>query len=94
MWQLLNILSFLALLNEGVDCYPNCGGQQGKCSWCGSEGFCCREGWHDTSNGCDGTFGGQRQHECVLKSGMMFTSVSIQRVNSIKLFCFVLSKYT
>ena len=56
------------LQNEGVDCWLKCGGQ-GLCSWCGTRGMCCtkKPGWLDYSNGCDGTFGGPTQHECVLQ---------------------------
>jgi hypothetical protein len=51
--------------NFGTDCWNQCGGQQGKCSFCGT-GMCCRKGWHDTGNGCDGSLGVQgRGHVCV-----------------------------
>ena len=45
-----------------------CGDKQGPCLWCGSDGMCCtkKSDWTDASNGCDGTFGGLTQHECVL----------------------------
>ena len=42
--------------NEGVDCWDSCNGQQGPCDWCGA-GVCCRYGWDDKSNGCDGSIG-------------------------------------
>ena len=29
--------------------------------------MCCRRGWRDKSNGCDGSFGGARGHVCVMK---------------------------
>jgi len=53
----------------GEDCWYECGKKQGPCAWCGSEGWCCtqKSGWTDTSNGCDGTFGGVSKHECALK---------------------------
>ena len=63
-------------MNAGKQCFYNCGGKQGqgKCSWCGSDGWCCRKNannphWLPTaqSNGCDGTFGGPNKHHCVLK---------------------------
>ena len=49
-----------------MDCWRACGGKQGPCTWCGVGGKCCtrKHGWTDTSNGCDGTFGGLTQHEC------------------------------
>ena len=55
-------------MNTGVYCLHRCGGQ-GICEWCGTEGICCRKGWGDTSNGCDGSFGGLTKHECVLNPG-------------------------
>ena len=61
-------------MNAGKTCWYSCGGKQGKCSWCGSDGWCCRKNgnspyWLPTaqSNGCDGTFGGEDKHRCVLK---------------------------
>ena len=62
------------LENAGLDCWPKCNHKQGACEWCGSMGFCCtkKKDWYDTSNGCDGTFGGKTKHECVLKPGKSF----------------------
>ena len=62
---------FSELINDGKDCWANCGNQQGPCNWCGSKGVCCRVDWSDTSNGCDGTIGGNNIHECVLKPGLL-----------------------
>ena len=66
--------SGLNLMNAGIQCWYSCGEKQGKCPWCGSDGWCCRKNannpyWLPTaqSNGCDGTFGGLNKHECVLK---------------------------
>ena len=56
------------LQNTGKDCWYECNSKQGLCSWCGTKGMCCKKGFLDTSNGCDGTFGGSARHECVLKS--------------------------
>lgn len=42
--------------NHGLDCWDQCGAAQGPCSFCGI-GYCCRYGWEDTSNGCDGSVG-------------------------------------
>jgi len=54
-----------AVLNEGIDCLGGCGGVQGPCTWCGT-GMCCRRGWSDKSNGCDGTLGVDGMgHVCV-----------------------------
>ena len=62
------------LQNAGLDCWRHCGSVQGRCEWCGTEGYCCttKINWNDTSNGCDGTFGGARKHECTLKPGKSF----------------------
>ena len=49
--------------HEDEDCWVGCGEQQGHCDWCGG-GLCCRLGWDDRSNGCDGTFGGAEGHVC------------------------------
>jgi len=54
------------LENEGENCWYKCDRRQGKCSWCGTKGYCCRKDWA-TGNGCDGTFGGDGRHECSLK---------------------------
>merc|ERR1712051_680775 len=53
------------LENGGQHCWAGCNSQQGKCAWCGTDGWCCKKGW--TGNGCDGTFGGSNHHLCVLK---------------------------
>ena len=55
--------------NEGKDCWEDCNEIQGKCSYCGSMGFCCRKNYYEHSNGCDGTFGGDEIHVCVLPPG-------------------------
>ena len=57
----------MQLENSGKNCWVKCENKQGKCDWCGKGGFCCRKGFHDTSHGCDGSFGGDSEHECVLK---------------------------
>ena len=54
------------LLNSGKNCWSNCNNQQGKCLWCGRDGWCCRKNWI-LSHGCDGTFGGETGHQCTLK---------------------------
>eukprot|EP01051_Picozoa_sp_SAG22_P000973 SAG22_NODE_33_length_27588_cov_104.174652_4_plen_1217_part_00 len=45
-----------SLMHEGEQCWDACGLQQGPCSWCGS-GLCCKLGWADHRNGCDGSVG-------------------------------------
>ena len=63
--EFLCLFLFLkAVLNAGKDCWRGCGRKQGACDWCGA-GVCCRKGWWDTRNGCDGSIGGNRRHECV-----------------------------
>lgn len=52
------------IANKGQNCYRPCHEVQGKCDWCGADGWCCRKGW--TGNGCDGTFGIENHHTCVL----------------------------
>ena len=56
------------LQNPGEDCWSHCNGEQGPCHWCGADGWCCKQGW-TVGNGCDGSFGGENMHECVLKPG-------------------------
>ena len=66
------------LANAGKDCYSRYDGpcfKQGRCKWCGKEGMCCFQNSKDESNGCDGTFGGKTQHECVLKPGNLFLTI-------------------
>jgi hypothetical protein len=53
----LTAQSLAGVENEGRDCWGGCGGQQGICSWCGPFGMCCKFGFADTSNGCDGNIG-------------------------------------
>jgi len=57
----------LEVKHENEDCWSGCKSKQGKCSWCGSDGMCCKIGFKDKSNGCDGSFGGIKRHECVPK---------------------------
>ena len=54
--------------NGGKNCLVGCNKEQGKCDWCGMDGWCCRKDW--VGNGCDGTFGGPSSHRCVLKPSM------------------------
>ena len=55
------------LENVNKDCWFQCNKQQGKCNWCGTDGWCCKAG--TIGNGCDGTFGGRKGHRCALKPG-------------------------
>merc|ERR1711998_81005 len=53
-----------ARMNEGQQCYHACH-QNGRCSFCGSEGYCCRNsGWFSQSGGCWNTFQNSFQHVC------------------------------
>merc|ERR1712025_670562 len=52
----------LGLQNAGKECWKNCDKTEGKCGWCGPNGYCCRRGW--TGNGCDGHIGGHNFHAC------------------------------
>jgi len=56
----------IGLENGGKDCWTGCKSKQGKCDYCGFDGYCCRKGW-TAGNGCDGSFGGENGHQCVLK---------------------------
>uniref|UniRef100_A0A7M5V0F7 Peptidase S1 domain-containing protein n=1 Tax=Clytia hemisphaerica TaxID=252671 RepID=A0A7M5V0F7_9CNID len=49
------------VLNHGKDCWDPCNGKGGECftGFCGKDGICCRQGWHDYKCGrsigaCDG----------------------------------------
>ena len=81
VWWCKFILS--DVLNEGKNCYSNCGNQQGPCSWCGREGLCCRIGSDYIGNGCDGKLGGQNRHECVLKTGWLLTFQMFIKMNDL-----------
>ena len=59
--------SDLKIQNVGQNCWIECKNTQGPCTWCGTNGFCCRKDWK--GNGCDGLFGGKSSHVCVLKPG-------------------------
>jgi len=52
----------IALKNENVECWGNCGRKGGPCSFCGG-GSCCRKGWKDA--GCILTKGCKSKHCCV-----------------------------
>ena len=52
----------IGVKNEGEKCWRKCNKKAGPCSWCGSDGMCCRQGW--TGNGCDGNVGGTNRLEC------------------------------
>ena len=57
--------------HQGRSCLSWCHGKEGKCEWCGPEGYCCQKGFKskDKNNvDCNGgTFGGDTRHECVPK---------------------------
>jgi len=52
-----------AFVNGGKQCWYTCHKKQGKCSWCGTTGYCCRKGWK--GNGCTGAMGVNGRHTCV-----------------------------
>ena len=62
------ILELGPLEHARENCWHPCNTTQGKCTWCGTEGWCCQIGI--IGNGCDGSFGGNNGHECALKQGM------------------------
>jgi len=53
------------LKNGDKDCWNGCNKKEGKCNWCGPDGWCCRKNW--VGNGCDGSVGGSSNHLCVLQ---------------------------
>ena len=53
--------------NLGQNCWYDCGATQGPCTWCGTEGMCCRQGF--IGNGCDGQMGEVIMHACVGNEG-------------------------
>ena len=65
----------IGVKNPGESCWDECHEKEGKCKWCGPEGYCCQKKFkfkfistnkHDVD--CDGgAFGGKKQHECVPK---------------------------
>ena len=61
------VLELDPLEHAGENCWNRCNAKQGKCRWCGTEGWCCQKG--SVGNGCDGTFGGENGHICTLKTG-------------------------
>jgi len=38
-----------------------------------------KDGWNDTSNGCDGSFGGTTGHVCVLNPSKLFSKKIVTR---------------
>ena len=54
-----------------------------------------KPGWTDTSNGCDGTFGGATSHECALPTpGNLFSSdVYINHTQKYKMTSCIVSNY-
>ena len=53
------------LQHANEDCLDKCNKLEGKCDWCGTDGWCCAK--NQIGSGCDGTFGGDPGHQCVLK---------------------------
>ena len=62
--------------NSGRECWSNCNKSNGKCSWCGSKGVCCRKGVRVVGTECDGEIGGDGHHRCVAESGMYVLAVA------------------
>lgn len=72
------------LQNTGKDCWYKCNSKQGPCSWCGTAGTCCKKGFNDKSNGCDGTFGGSRRHECVFNQDNSMLLKVYEQINGFR----------
>ena len=52
--------------NEGEGCWGNCGKWEGRCGYCGNNGYCCRKDW--LGCGCDGEMGVEgKGHVCAEK---------------------------
>ena len=58
-------------VNTGVGCLGKCGGKEGPCQWCGPTSMCCTQNpkISKNTNGCDGSFGGLKIHECIGNPG-------------------------
>lgn len=69
------------LQNNGQDCWSPCGGG-GRCTWCGSEGACCRAGWGGDPAECGG-HGGNHYHTCVLPVDISPTPGGALRNNGV-----------
>jgi len=51
-------------MNEGQNCWNACK-NDGRCDWCGTAGYCCRNsGWGRQRNGCWNTGGNHGRHVC------------------------------
>ena len=61
------IISVPGLINGRDQCWSECNKRDGKCDFCGSNGYCCRKGYNN--NGCDGKIGGNDHHICVTYPG-------------------------
>jgi len=53
------------LANHGANCWNPCGQTAGACEYCGTEGFCCREGFAGDPEECGGR-GAPNFHTCIL----------------------------
>jgi len=63
--------------NAGKDCWAGCNANQGKCPWCGPGGVCCRKGWWDKRNGCNGDMGiSGKGHVCVADGAWRPTEIT------------------
>ena len=52
--------------NEGEDCWGHCGKWEGRCGYCGNNGYCCRK--DQLGCGCDGEMGVEgKGHVCAEK---------------------------
>ena len=74
---------------ERESCFCHCNNMQGSCpQWCGEDKMCCTKNpdWTDTSNGCDGTFGGEQSHECVTKPQLPNIPLKLRNEESPSIF--------
>ena len=72
------------LEHSGENCWNRCNTKQGKCRWCGTEGWCCNKG--TIGNGCDGLFGGNNEFQCVLKPGTASDQTAYSSIKYTKIW--------
>ena len=76
------------LENAGQNCWYRCHFKEGKCDWCGPEGYCCRQNW--IGRECDGISGGKNSHQCVFLAGTNFLKTLAKEITGKK--CILLYK--
>ena len=63
--------------NENQRCLDSCDGKEGRCGWCGPDGWCCMLGV--IGNGCTGNMGlGSQDHVCTREGTLKFKVVWLE----------------